>query len=1288
MGDTHNIKRIFVATIVGGLMLVAGFGTGSFVSTAVAQSEGSGDGESTSAESDGAEADVDPGAADSSADQKNRREGEESSDDSQKKSADKGQKDGEKTKSSAEGTEESSGPALPEGAGEKFAGQLEEFRESYKRYVNEIGDYQGTINSFVDAEYSRQKARINKKFDQRAEYLRGIERERRLGAIERFEKFIEKHPNHPKYTPDAMFRLAELYFEKENDEYLQADERYQKEMKRYQKGRRPSPPKSPRRDYTDTISVFSELIHEWPDYRLLDGAYYLLAYCHDQMGNPRKARDLFAELVVKRPTSEFVPEAWIRIGEFHFDRSDNPGEIEMAKNAYQQSMKYEDSRYFDKALYKLAWSHYRLDSFHKAIVNFERLVEYSDEKKAETGQSGSVLRAEAIKYIAVSLAEEDWDLDRKVDDDFGMPRVKKYLDEGKAYEREVITELVDYLFEHTRYDIAENVIRYALERYPNHPKNPQLHEKLIIALMRPPRKLDKAFAERRKLNDLYGPESDWYAYQKRKGNEEAVDYGDNLIRENLIQAATWYHEQAQKMKDEARVKQDSQLLAKAKKRYRKAARAYEQFLKRYPDDKDIYRWNFYYADSLYYSGQYKKAYEQYRVVRELDIENNKFQPDAAFNAVKALEFRLKKLVDNGKLPDFIVPEGNREEARNTAREQQSRQKQKGKEEQKTADGSDEKGPEIKPKPVPAMAKKYITAMDRYVVLDVDYKKDKALDAKFAFNAAKIYYDLKHYDEARERFTWIVDNFPDREEAYLAGSLILETHRQEKNYDKLAEWADKLSGVLKGEQAKAVKEEVREFKLGAMFKSAEKLFDQKKYEKAAEEYVKLVNKAPDHENAPRALNNAAVAYEELKRYDSAMDLYQRVYREYNESPLAGYALYRVAVNSERFFEFDNAIRTYTLFYEEYEGKSPEELEKMDFMIEEKRPKALLSAAVLSGNLQRYRKAAKLYEQFVETYPNNDEAPTAQWQAVENWKKAGDKDAMIDAFEVYKREFGGDPERADKVLEGMMRIAERYEKQGRDERAQDKYREIIDTFETRKLEPGSDSAYYAAKSQFQLAERTYQEWKEIKIEGTLKEQKKILQKKIKEQKKVQKDFKKVWEYNNLEYTLASSFRLGSLYQHFAESLYNVPIPFQPGSKQYMMYRRQLDKVARPLEDKAVERYKKTIEKAREQKIVNKWTKKTLDQLNKYRPAEYPLYKESRTAEQRDTVTGHPFMSEMPEETGSSKLDSGGPAEEKGGDSNEADSSNSEGGAGEGSKSTSDKTSSDSAGNDTTSKGDEKS
>ena len=1146
-------------------------------------------------------------------------------------------------------------PETPEDIGDRRARELEEFRGAYERYAREIKDYQKTIDSIVDAEYQKKRSELNEKYERRSARLESLERERRDKAIEKFKRFLEEHPDRPEYTPDAMFRLAELYFEQENDEFLQADERYRREMKRYEAGRRPSQPEAPRRDYSQTIETFSKLVRNWPDYRLLDGAYYLLAYCEQKTGNPRKARDLFAELIVKRPKSEFVPEAWIRIGEYHFDRSDDPEEIALAKNAYEQAMKYEQSKFYDKALYKLAWSYYRLDRFEDAIEHFKQLVAYSDRQQAK-GEQGSVLRAEAVKYIAVSLAEEDWDLDRKVDDNFGLPRIKQYLSDGKSYEREIIAKLVGrrqggnkqgYLLKNSHYDEAVKVLQYALEQYPKHPKNPTFHKQLILALTKADQ-VDQAFEERRKLLDLYGPDSEWYAYQKQQGNEEAIERGDDLVRENLILAAKWYQQQAQELKDKAKVKQSEQLLARSRKKYRRAAEAYERYLKRYPDDRDIYRWNFYYADTLYYSGQYRRAYEQYRVVRELDLDDNKFQPKAAYSAVKSLEFQIKELAKQGEMPSSVIPSSNREDARKTARKQKETPEKERAQQQTAGEESDG----IQSEPIPSVVKDYITAMDRFVVLGLDYKEDQKIQPKFAFNAAKLYYDFKHFDTARKRFKWIVDEYPEREIGFLAGSLLLETYRREENYDMMAKWADRLSGILKGDQAKAVKEEVQQHRLGALFKSAETLFDEEKYEKAADKYLELVSQAPDYENAPLALNNAAVAYEEVKKYQSAMKIYERVYREYPDSPLSGYALYRVGVNSERFFEFDKALQSYQLFYDKYEPPTPEALQQMNFSVEQKRPKALLSSAVLSMNLQNYRDAAGYYRQFIETYPDHDKVEEAHWQIVESWRKADDPDKMVEEIRNYRDEYGGNPDRIGRVLEGMMRIAEWHEANERPDEAKSMYEDIIETFKESEAKPGSEPAYYVAEAQFELAERKYTTWQEVTIEGSLQQQKTRLDKKIKEQKKVASAFKKVWQYKNLEWTLAAGFRIGSLFQGFAEALYNVPIPFKPGSKQYRIYRKQLEDIAIPLENKAVKRYEQTIKKAREEKIVNQWTKKTLEQLNKFRPQQYPLYKEEREARETQIQTGRSLMASPPESQENS--DSNETSDETSGGDNETNDS----------------------------------
>lgn len=1091
---------------------------------------------------------------------------------------------------------------------------LREYQEAYKHYSAEMDGYKATVDSIVEAEYNRRVAQVNAGYSSKISTLDAVEQRRRNEAIAAFEEYIRRYPRTPGYTPDALFRLAELHFEKANADYLSADEAYQSEMQAYEDGERADPPALPSRDFTQTAMLFQRLVDDWPDYEQVDGALYLLAYTKLQSNEEEAARDLLMTLVDKYPESRFVPESWVRIGEYWFSASDGAEDLEKARYAYEQAMQYSDSDFFDKALYKLAWTYYRLDQFDKAISEFKRLVEYSDEQKRITGRSGSVLRAESIQYIAVSLAEQDWDLDGAVDDQFGMPRVRSYLGGDEPYEREVLVQLVEYMFDNTRYDIAGDVITYTLEKYPRDAENPQLHEKLILSMVRDGRQ-DAAFQERSKLLAYYGPESDWYAYQKRVGRETPLRYANNLVKDNLIQSATWFHEQAQNLKDEAIVRQDEDMLALARERYKAAASGYADFLARYPNDKDVYQWNFYYAECLFYSAQYDPAYEQYKVVRELDLVKNTYQEKAAFNAIKALEFDIQERVARGEIGGRALTGGAADDAREAAQKQADDTPQ--------AAENDGQIVTIQPDPIPERVYQYVTAMDRYVVLGLKNDGDPELDLKFAFQAGKLFYDYKDYNTARERFAWVVDNYPENELAYLSGSLILETYRQEKDYANLSMWAEKLSTVIKGDQAQAIKDEVRQFQLGAMFKSAEQLFQAKKYDEAAAEYLRLVNNAPDHPFASKALNNAAVAYENVGKYESAMNLFERVNRDYPNDPLAGYALYRVAVNSDRFFDFDKAIQSYELFYEKYKGDNSETLSAMGFDVPERRQTALRSAAVLTENLQRYTKAARLFEKYVDNYPGAEDAAGAQWQAVQNWKKAGNQRAMTNAIGVHRRKFGSRSEETVRVLEGMTMIADNYAQAGNRTRALAEYNNIVKEYRTRGIERGQPGSYFGAKARFELAEDEFQQWKTIQIKGSMKQQGKLLEKKVADQKIVAASFQDVFNYGSLEWTLAAYFRTGSIYEEFAKALYNVPIPFEEGTEQWDIYRTQLDDMVVPLEDKAIEFYEGAVQKAREEKVVNEWTKRTLEHLNEYMPAKYPLYKEERREVAQRTRTGGSYM-----------------------------------------------------------------
>jgi TolA-binding protein len=157
---------------------------------------------------------------------------------------------------------------------------LEDMAKDVQHFAEMVAEYRGTARQILKRAYQAKVKEINAKYDQQIDLDDREARDRRRDAIAMFEAFLLKYPNDKRWTPDAMFRLAELYYEKSAEEYLDADEAYKKALDS------PNPPDAPppRVDYTPTINLYRRLLTEYPTYRFLDAAYYLLGFCLGEMG--------------------------------------------------------------------------------------------------------------------------------------------------------------------------------------------------------------------------------------------------------------------------------------------------------------------------------------------------------------------------------------------------------------------------------------------------------------------------------------------------------------------------------------------------------------------------------------------------------------------------------------------------------------------------------------------------------------------------------------------------------------------------------------------------------------------------------------------------------------------------------------------------------------------------------------------------------------------------------------------------------------------------------------------
>jgi TolA-binding protein len=1036
--------------------------------------------------------------------------------------------------------------------------QLRELSRAIQTYEDASREYRREVQLLVEKKYEEKRNTLSGSYEKAIRDLEIQERKERLDAIVRFEEFLRRYPTEPRYTPDVMFRLAELYYERSTDEHLTAMREYEDKLKASDPNA--DPPAEPPVDYSASIALYRRLIEKFPDYRLNDGAWYLLGYCLEKQNAFEESRAAYQSLIARYPKSRFTTEAWVRIGEYYFDAVSEPDALARAAEAYENAVKDTSHPLYDKALYKLGWTYYRMDRFDDAVERFLTVADYYEAKKAEGEEAGGDLREESLQYVAISLADENWG---------GMAKAQAlFARRGpRPYEADLYRRLGNVWFDQTNHTAAIEAYRLVLQKDPLAVDAPQIQQRIVQAYERD-RLLAESFAEAGKLAALYSPGGAWY--EKNKNDPEALSTAESLAEKSLYSSALFHHQQALAFKKDGK-------FAEAAKGFEVAARGYGSYLERFPRSKGAYEMRFYYAECLYNSLQFMAAAQNYELVRDSPLDN-RYLNDAAFSTVLAWQQQLAQDVRAGKAQEY-------KPLRSTERPE---------------------GEVVTPIPLAEAEAKLVAASDKYVALLPRDEKSPGI----AYKTAELYYAHNDFPEARRRFEAIVQTYPKSEVAKYATNLIVETFLIDKDWRSVEEVSGRLAGNTDviDPKSELYKDLVR-FKLAGRFKLADQLMAEGKYEEAAQKYIQLVDEEPRHEFADKALNNAAVSYENSRRFDSALKLYERIFREYPTSKLADGALFRVAVNAENSYDFDKAVTSYQLLVKDYPASKDREA-------------ALFNAARLLEGQQRYAEAAAAFLRYADLFPKADDAPRNQFRAALILEKQEDWKGEIRALEEFIRKFASKPAQVELVVDARKRIGDAWKKLGNEKEAVRAWGAAADEFDRRKLKHDTHpiAANAAAYGRFQLAELELRNFDKLKIGGKGKALEKSFTAKTNAVKAINEAYARVYPYKQLEWTLAALYRRGYVLERFATTIIESPVPPDVkalGEDAVVAYQDLLAQKTTALEDGAVENYAKTLEEARKSRISNEWTRRTLESLNRFRPKEYPVLKEPKVAISSDAA-----------------------------------------------------------------------
>ena len=778
----------------------------------------------------------------------------------------------------------------------------------------------------------------------------------RREAIGLIESYLRDSP-HSKEQAEALYKLAELYWEESKAVYLEKMGKYQDAVTACHNDRAncPNVPrKPPSVDLSQAQAVYLRLINNYPKFRKIDTVIYLYAFSLRDQGKVGESIKYFQTILDKYPRSRYIADAWMAIGEFRFYEQQN---YKSSLEAYEKVLQHPKSQLYDLALFKTAWCYWKLGDTTKSALRFKDVLDLAKKKAGRTEEQqkrAAELQGQALDYLVELFTEDDT---KSAHDAF------EFLAQigGKQYSRKVLKQLADTVFDQTRYERAVEAYRLLIELDPNSAEAPDYHGKIVESFQLLG-DVNTAVAEMRKLASNYGGRSAWAAANKDR--PKAVEHARTLSEGLIRTLAKTMHSEAQQNEKTTKVVD--------KTRYARAAEAYEFYLVNFPDAADAVELRYLRADILYFKlGKYDEAGREYLAVGKTQPVS-KFHKDALLQAMGAFE-KVRK---------------------------------PGKREITESDRAFGEAADIyatlfpKDKEIVTVIYKngqfffdygdYDEAVKRFGLIVERYPDDPnagpAGDRILqALNKAKNYENI----EAWARRLKKTKAFSSKDEQQRLDTLIVnsvmksgEKYASDGKYDKAAAFYLRVPHEYPGNglAPKALNN------AGAVLEKA------KKQDEAVAAYKELADKYPSASEAPDALFTAARIEENVAYYDKAAAFYEQLAQRYPQNAHAADALRSAGVLRQSLGQHDKAIKHYGEYAKRYKDKSDAK-------------QVAFQAAVVREDQKDWRGAAAAFSAYAKTYSGDARTVEAHAREADAQLKAGNDAGAKDAASKALSAFNG-------------------------------------------------------------------------------------------------------------------------------------------------------------------------------------------------------------------------------------------------------------------------------------------
>ncbi len=389
----------------------------------------------------------------------------------------------------------------------------------------------------------------------------------RSKAINQYRKLIDENPKD--INPEVMRRLGDLRME-ETEDYLAEQVKVPDAT-----------------TFSETIKLYEDILANHKDYANRDRVLYQLSRAYEVTEQREKAIKILNQLVYEYPDSKYYIETQFRRAEILFvDKK-----YSQAEAAYESVIKRgPESEYYIHSLYKHGWTHFKQVDYDLAIPSFNNVLE-------------ELLKTGVEKEQITQLSRPDQEL---IDDTLrvtglsfgylgGPTEVSGFYNKSgrKPYEILVYERLGEQYLEKRRWSDAANTYREFVETHKFSPKAPHFQIKSIEAYQKGEFPSEVLRAKKQFVVD-YSLKSEYWAHNNIEASGDIVV----LLKSTITDLAKHYHSVAQKER-------------KPREYYDEAATWYNAYLESFPQDEKAPEMNFYLAEVLYETKQYKNAVTEY-----------------------------------------------------------------------------------------------------------------------------------------------------------------------------------------------------------------------------------------------------------------------------------------------------------------------------------------------------------------------------------------------------------------------------------------------------------------------------------------------------------------------------------------------------------------------------------------------------------------------------------------------------------------------------------------------------